>query len=176
MIRPRGRRAHGAPLVVDIMVESVLWKDQRGVRPLLRRAVAEAAAMLSTSGAELAIVLTDDSAIRGLNRNWRGKDEPTNVLAFPAKQPPVSGGARRRVAPRFLGDIVIACETLKREAAAQHMPFRQHLAHLAVHGFLHLCGHDHATAKEAAVMERLEIAILARLGFPDPYVAHGRNG
>src|SRR5262249_8138951 len=85
MIHPRGARSHGSP--VDIVVESALWKDQRGFRTLLRRAVAEAGAVLSTSDAELAIVLTDDSAVRTLNRKWRGKDEATNVLAFPATQP-----------------------------------------------------------------------------------------
>jgi probable rRNA maturation factor len=169
MIRRRGR-PQGAP-VVDIVVEAALWKDRRGVKPLLRRALAEAAAMLSTTDAELAIVLTDDSAIRRLNRRWRGKDEPTNVLAFPAKQPRTSSSPHR-----LIGDIVIAYQTLAREAAAAHKPFRHHLAHLAVHGYLHLSGHDHGTDGEAAVMEGLEIAILARLGIPNPYVAHGRNG
>jgi probable rRNA maturation factor len=173
MSRPRGGRWQSA-VAVDIVVESALWKDQRGAKALLRRAVAEAAATLSTSDAELAILLTDDSVIRRLNRQWRGKDEPTNVLAFPTKPPPRSGGARR-VAHRHLGDIVIARETLAREAAAEHKRFRHHLAHLAVHGFLHLCGHDHDTAKEAAAMEALEIAILARLGIPNPYIAHGRD-
>jgi len=153
--------------VVDILVKSARWKARRGVRPLLRRALAEAAATLSTSDAELAIVLTDDSAIRRLNRRWRGKDEPTNVLAFPTQQP--SGGTHR-----LIGDIVIAYQTLAREAAAEHKPFGHHLAHLAVHGFLHLAGHDHGTDREAAAMEGLEIAILARLGIPNPYVARPR--
>ena len=168
MIRSRGGRSPSTP-VVDIVVESRLWRDQRGVEPLLRRTIAEAAAMLSTSDAELAIVLTDDSAIRRLNQRWRGKDEPTNVLAFAAK---VASDAP----PRLIGDIVIAYETLVREAAGQHKPFKDHLAHLAVHGFLHLCGHDHAADDEARIMEGLEIAILARLGIPNPYVAQGHGG
>jgi len=173
MKRPRGARP--AP-GVEILVESARWKTRGGVRPLLRRAIAEAATALSTMALstkalstrplELAIVLTHDSAIRKLNRTWRGKDEPTNVLAFPAQEQ-ASGS---------LGDVVIAYETLAREAKAEGKPFSHHLAHLAVHGFLHLCGYDHETDRQAAAMERLEVAILARLRIPDPYIAHDRGG
>jgi probable rRNA maturation factor len=174
----RRRGARPAP-AVEVLVECARWKGRRGVQALLRRAIAEAATALSTgvatrsmktatSGAEVAIVLTDDSAIRKLNRAWRGKNEPTNVLAFPA---------RRQAKPQhFLGDIVIAYETLAREAAAEHKPFAHHLAHLAVHGFLHLCGYDHETDRQAVAMERLEVAILARLHIPHPYIAHSRSG
>jgi probable rRNA maturation factor len=167
----RSRGARPAP-AVDILVECELWKGRRGVRPLLRRAIAEAAAALSTRAAlstsELAIVLTDDSAIRKLNRTWRGKNQPTNVLAFPTE--------RQAKPQRVLGDIVIAYETLAREATVERKPFIHHLAHLAVHGFLHLCGYDHETDRQAAAMERLEVAILARLRIPNPYIAHGRVG
>jgi probable rRNA maturation factor len=171
MKRPRGARAAPA---IEILVESARWSGRRGAQPLLRRAIARASAALpakaarSTSGAELAIVLTNDSAIRELNRTWRGKDEPTNVLAFPANQ---HGGPHR-----LLGDVVIAYETLAREARAERKLFDHHLAHLAVHGFLHLCGYDHETARQAATMERLETAILARLEIPDPYIARARGG
>jgi probable rRNA maturation factor len=155
---------------IDIMVESPLWKAQRGVKAVLERAIGAAAAMAATSGGELAIVLTDDSAIRALNRDWRGKDQPTNVLSFPANAPSRSRRADAHQArPRLLGDIVIAYETMAREALAEHRPFRHHLAHLAVHGFLHLLGHDHAADAEAEVMEALEIAVLARLDVPNPY-------
>ena len=166
------RRSARAPLrspVVDILVESELWKPRRGVRPLLRLAAAEVSAMLAAKPAELAIVLTDDKAIRRLNRAWRGKDEPTNVLAFPTSPGP--NGAQRHI-----GDIVIAYETLAREAAAQRKPLAHHLAHLAVHGFLHLSGHDHANEDDAAAMEDLEISILARLQIPNPYAARDRAG
>jgi probable rRNA maturation factor len=153
------------------VVDSPLWKAQRGVKAVLQRAIGEAAAMAATSGGELAIVLTDDSAIRALNRNWRGKDQPTNVLSFPANAPSDSlPGEPGRV--RLLGDIVIAYETMAREALAEHRPFRHHLAHLAVHGFLHLVGHDHAVDAEADAMEALEIAVLARLDVPNPYLMH----
>ena len=109
-------------------------------------------------------MLCDDEAMRMLNRDWRQKDMPTNVLAFP-----VDAGNAVPGQPRLLGDIVIAYQTLQREARMQAKPFTQHLAHLAVHGFLHLLGYDHRTAQEAQVMERLETSILARLDIPNPY-------
>jgi probable rRNA maturation factor len=170
MKRPRGA---GAAPAVEIVVDCARWSGRRGVQPLLRRAIAGASTALpakaarSTRGAELAIVLTDDSAIRELNRTWRRKDEPTNVLAFPT--------ASQAGPPRLLGDIVIAYETLAREAKGERKRFDHHLAHLAVHGFLHLCGYDHETDRQAATMERLETAILARLGIPDPYIARSRG-
>ena len=162
------RQPRAAP-AIDIVVESPLWKAQRGVRAVLQRAIGEAAAMAATSGGELAIVLTDDSAIRALNRDWRGKDQPTNVLSFPAPAPARTlPGQPGKV--RLIGDIVIAYETVEREARAEQRPFRHHLAHLAVHGFLHLVGHDHVVEAEADAMEALEIAVLARLGVPNPYL------
>ena len=163
MSRSPARQAPTAP-AVDVVVDSALWKGRRGVDAMLRRAIAEAAAIASTSDGELAIVLTDDSAIRALNRDWRGKDEPTNVLSFPAQEP-----CADRRAPRMLGDIVIAYETAAREAEVECKPLMHHLAHLAVHGFLHLVGYDHEASEEADAMEGLEVAILARLGVPDPY-------
>src|ERR1700731_1472498 len=121
-----------AKLKIDVLVDSDRWKEPAKARALVRRAVAQAAATVSTTGAELAIVLTDDSAIRSLNRLWRGIDAATNVLSFPAK-------AVRGEAPH-LGDIVLAYETMAREARAQRKPFAHHVGHLALHGFLHLLG------------------------------------
>ena len=117
---------------------------------------------------ELAIVLTDDAAVRKLNRRWRGSDKATNVLSFPAHGlvPPGSG-------PRPLGDVVIAYETMAREAQEQGLPLTHHLTHLAVHGFLHLLGYDHESDTEAETMEQLERDILARLDVPDPYATRG---
>jgi probable rRNA maturation factor len=157
----RTRRKPTSP-AVDILVQSPLWQAVPDVEPALRRAIAEAASAVSTTAGELAIVLTDDSAIRALNRQWRGKDAATNVLSFPAAEPQPG-------APVLLGDIMIAYETAAREAAGENKLFMHHLVHLAVHGFLHLVGYDHAAEKEANAMERLEIAILARLGVADPY-------
>ena len=113
----------------------------------------------------MSLVFTDDAHIRALNRKYRGKDKATNVLSFPAA-PAAPGG--NRFGP-LLGDIVVAEETVAREAADQGLTLDHHLTHLIVHGFLHLVGHDHETEAEAVVMERLETAILAAIGVADPY-------
>ncbi len=115
---------------------------------------------------ELCVMLADDAMVRQLNREHRGLDRPTNVLSFP--------GIPRlaRIAPDMpltLGDIVLAHETVVAEAAAQDKPVPHHVAHLVVHGVLHLLGYDHEKAGEAEAMEELEIAILARLGIGNPY-------
>jgi len=162
--RPAARRQVSP--AVDIVVASPLWATQRSIKRLLRRAIGEAASVTSTPVGELAIVLTDDSAIRALNRDWRFRDAATNVLSFPTPETDHAHGT-----PRLLGDIVIAYETTEREARAENKPFAHHAAHLAVHGFLHLAGYDHAEDVEAAAMENLETAILARLDVPNPYVA-----
>jgi probable rRNA maturation factor len=151
-------------LSIDIIRESALWDAETAVTQTLRQALKAAAKGTSTRTGELAIVLTDDSRIRELNRAWRGIDKPTNVLSFPAS--PAQGRA-----PLLLGDIVIAFETTAREAAEEGKSFAHHLAHLAVHGFLHLVGYDHEADDEAEDMERRERAILARLHVPDPYPA-----
>lgn len=153
--------AVGPTIAVDVMVESALWNDVPEAETILRRALVAAAVETADSHAEIAILLTGDSEIRELNRRWRGQDKPTNVLSFP------SGTAGR--AAGHLGDIVIAYETLAREAAAENKPFAHHLAHLAIHGYLHLLGYDHITNSEAEKMERLEAGLLRRLGIPDPY-------
>jgi probable rRNA maturation factor len=116
-----------------------------------------------SSLAEVSLLLADDAEIRDLNRTWRGRDEPTNVLSFPLDAP------HRGVAPRPLGDIVLAYGTVAREAAARGVPVCQHAAHLVVHGMLHLLGHDHENEAQARDMEALEVRVLARLGLPDPY-------
>jgi probable rRNA maturation factor len=153
-------------LKIDVLVESVLWKATQDAAAAARRAIAGAAAMLSTPRAELAIVLTDDSAIRLLNRAWRGVDAATNVLSFPASG---AGGE-----PPLIGDIVLAFETVAREARAERKPFVHHVAHLAVHGFLHLLGYDHVRKPDAETMERIERDVLQRLAIPDPYRRSGK--
>jgi probable rRNA maturation factor len=162
---------------VDIVVASPLWKAEPAARAVLRRALAAAAGAVPAGGGELAVLLTDDAALRSLNRDWRGKDAPTNVLSFPPpaeRRPPRAPTGRARAdgrAPRLIGDIVIAYETVAREARVERKPFAHHLAHLAVHAFLHLVGYDHAADAEAEAMEAIETAILARLDVPDPYRA-----
>ena len=169
-IRAQRRLPAPAVLPTDIIIEASVWSAQRSAKTVLRQAIAAAAAAVPGTTGELAIVLTHDAAIRKLNRTWRGKDEPTNVLSFPAP------GSRGGGAARQLGDIVIAYETTAREALADNKPFRHHLAHLAVHGFLHLAGYDHEVGEGAEAMEKLEITILARLKVPNPYIARDAKG
>jgi probable rRNA maturation factor len=155
-----------ASLTADILVTADCWQAEPEAGALVQRAIEAAAqqAAASAEGAEVAIVLTDDSGIRTLNRDWRGIDKPTNVLSFPAARSPAGGSA-----PRMLGDIAIAYEITRREAESENKPFAHHLSHLAVHGFLHLIGYDHENDADAERMENLEREILASLGVPDPY-------
>jgi probable rRNA maturation factor len=154
--------AHDAALSVDVLIQSPQWKEQRGAEAAVRKAINAAADEISSPGGEVAVVLTDDAAIRKLNKQWRKIDKPTNVLSFPAAK----SGA-------MLGDIVIAYETLARESRDEGKQFTHHLSHLAVHGFLHLMGYDHQNDSDAEAMEDLERAILARLKIPDPYLVRG---
>ena len=160
-------RAMRAPApAIDIIIDSDLWTAEPKAQETVRRAIAQAADIVTAPDTELAVALTDDAAIRALNNQWRGLDAPTNVLSFPAPAP------LRGDAPVHLGDIAIAYETVAREAKSDGKPFAHHLSHLAVHGFLHLLGYDHESEPEAEAMESQERAILARLGIPDPYLTH----
>jgi probable rRNA maturation factor len=115
------------------------------------------------AGAEVSLLLVDDARMRDMNREWREKDKPTNVLSFQSVPP------ERLASAPFLGDIVLACETVEREAQDEGKNFDDHAAHLVVHGFLHLLGHDHMNDRDAELMEALETRILAALGIADPY-------
>jgi probable rRNA maturation factor len=152
---------------IDIQIQSPLWEAEPAAGQTARDAIAMAAATLSTAGNEVAILLTDDETIRGLNRRWRGIDKPTNVLSFPATVTVAS------LAAKFSGDIVIAYETLKRECNDEGRIFLHHLAHLVVHGFLHLIGYSHDIDAEAEKMEGLESKIMMRMNLPDPW--HGSH-
>ena len=160
--RPPRRRAPS----IDVVIESARWQKAPRAATVVRRAIG-AAAPARARNAELSVVLTSDRAIRTLNRRWRGRDRPTNVLSFPA--PAQVLGKHSRGAPRHLGDIVLAFETVAREARAAKKPLDHHIAHLALHGFLHLLGYDHESHGQAEAMEQRERRILARLGVPDPY-------
>lgn len=157
--------------ITEVLVVADGWRTEPDAEAVIHRAIAAAAEMADadTGEAELAVMLTDDAGIRTLNNNWRGIDKPTNVLAFPAADAVAADGPG--APPRQLGDVVVAYETVAREAAAQGKTLAGHLSHLIVHGVLHLLGFDHATAAEAADMEAAEIAILAGLGVADPYRA-----
>jgi probable rRNA maturation factor len=156
------RRA--SPPQIEIRTQSPLWEAQPLATQTVHDAIATAAAELSTIGGEVCIVLTDDLAIARLNRHWRGIDKPTNVLSFPASGQMVGQN------PRLLGDIIIAYQTLERECETETRLFLHHLAHLVIHGFLHLSGYDHETDGQADEMEALESKIMSRLNMPDPYV------
>ena len=128
-------------------------------RAVARRAVqATAQAARLRNGAALGLALTSDRAVRALNHDFRGQDKPTNVLSFPTFTRP------------YLGDIALARATIAREARQQGKTLEHHLAHLVVHGVLHLLGHDHAVRADAQRMEALEKRVLAGLGIGDPYV------
>jgi probable rRNA maturation factor len=160
--------------ITEILIVADCWQREPDAEAVIQRAIAAAAETVDADvgEAELAVMLTDDSGIRTLNRNWRGIDKPTNVLSFPALQPTGTGCASD--APRMLGDIAIAYETMRKEADDEQKPFDHHLSHLAVHGFLHLIGYDHEKDDNAEAMETLEQEILAQLGIPDPYADRER--
>jgi probable rRNA maturation factor len=157
------RRAAARP--ISIQIQSPLWEAEPAAEQTVRDAIAAAAATLSTADNEVSILLTDDKAISLLNREWRGIDKPTNVLSFPAAT------TKARIRMPLFGDIVMAYETLKQECDDEDRIFLHHLAHLTVHGFLHLIGYDHQVEAQAEEMEGLESKIMTRLQMPDPHLA-----
>jgi probable rRNA maturation factor len=154
---------------VAVLVEAPEWRKRvRNVELIARRAARAAAAVAPRTGkSDLCLVLANDRSVRRLNRQWRGKDKPTNVLSFP------SGESRHDLASVAaslpLGDVIIAYGVTAAEAAKQGKTLNAHLVHLIVHGVLHLLGYDHERDAEAERMEALEIKILRRLGVADPY-------
>ena len=155
---------------VAIRIEAAGWRRRlpEATRLLRRAATAALTGASAAPPLELAIVLSDDRHMRALNRDWRGKDAPTNVLAFPANGEAPGG-------PRLLGDVVLALETCAREAKAQGKTLAAHATHLVVHGVLHLVGHDHERDAAATRMEAIERRVLAGLGLADPYAPRRRR-
>jgi len=161
-------------LDIDVMQEAGSWPKEAGDQA--RRAAALAYAMAGAEEeAELCIVLANDAFVRDLNKTYRGKDAPTNVLSFPARSIPYAAGPEP-MGFRLLGDIVLARETLEREASEQGKQIEHHVAHLVVHGLLHLLGQDHEDMHEAETMEELERQILKALGIADPYAQGASHG
>jgi probable rRNA maturation factor len=150
----------GLTLRCDVVVLDPVWQRLLpGVDRLVRRAARAALAGARRSGRRtLSIALADDRRVRALNARDRKKDKPTNVLSYPSGE---------RV---FLGDIVLARQTVWREARQQAKTPADHVVHLVVHGTLHLVGYDHEDDAEAERMEALERRVLARLGIADPYL------
>jgi probable rRNA maturation factor len=152
---------------IEVTVEAEAWRAAvTDPERLCRRAAAAALAGEPGTPAEVSVLLTDDARISRLNGRYRGREGPTNVLSFPTGGAPPPGPA---AAPRLLGDVVVALETTRREAADEGRQVADHLAHLVVHGTLHLLGYDHEAVAEAERMEAREIELLAGLGIADPY-------
>ena len=148
-----GKRKNVSKLSVTVSLKAGDWRKSL---PDYRKLIKQwAIAALSGHTGELAIVLGDDAFVQDLNHRFRGRNKPTNVLSFTSNE--------------HMGDIVLAYETIKAEAKAQNKTFKAHTAHLVVHGCQHLLGFDHETAKEATIMEKREVEILALLGFSNPY-------
>lgn len=168
--------------MLDLAIEVIAgdWDSEPGLDALCGKAIRAAltgaghAAALEAPAldCEISLLFADDAELQRLNRDWRGKDRPTNILSFPMFSP--AEAARHLAAGEgsfLLGDLALAHETVAREAAAQGKPLVHHLLHLLVHGTLHLLGHTHEEEPEACRMESLERQILETLGVPDPYAA-----
>lgn len=161
------------PTTIAIAVEDESWTQavpdaEALVERMALAALAGGDCDLGTGPVEISMVLSDDATVQGLNRDWRGKDKPTNVLSFATLDdedaPQVDG------APLLLGDIILAFATCRDEAVELGKPLSEHLCHLVVHGVLHLLGYDHEDDEsEAEEMECLETTILAGFGIADPY-------
>lgn len=164
--------------LVDIVIEDDRW-ERFGLEALALKAVQAAfgALGLGTTGFSLCVLGCDDARIMALNGDFRGKARPTNVLSWPSEERgaeregdmPVAPVAGAGDDPDSLGDIALAYDTCAAEAAQAGKPMADHVTHLVVHGVLHLLGFDHVREGDAALMEALEVRILARLGLCDPY-------
>ncbi|MBB3973206.1 rRNA maturation RNase YbeY [Hansschlegelia beijingensis] len=156
------------PVALEVERDSDLWSVLPEAEAIIAKAVSAAfaeAGLLARPDAELAVTLADDARVRSLNAEWRAKDRPTNVLTFPAVEPDETAEAP------MLGDVILAFETVAREARDEQKTLGDHVAHLTIHGVLHLFGFDHLEDDEADAMEAIEIRALARIGVADPYAA-----
>jgi probable rRNA maturation factor len=160
----RSGEGQGKPPAVTIIVEEPMWR----VDPSLIRTVRQAARLAlkvepavgrKQHYATVSILLADNRRLKRLNRAFRNKPKPTNVLAFPAVP---------ELSPH-IGDIALAYGVLRDESAAQNKSLAAHAAHLAIHGILHLLGYDHEQPEDAKAMENLEILLLGKIGISDPY-------
>lgn len=157
----------GSSIDIDIRIAAAGWRTALpGPAALVRRAVRAAlkAELPAKAATGLSILLTDDAEMRKLNAGWRAKDKPTNVLSFPA-----DAAINPARPPAYLGDIALGLAICRREAKEQGKTLADHVAHLTVHGVLHLLGYDHMDDEQAAAMEPREVEILAGLKITDPY-------
>lgn len=158
---------------IDILIDAPGWTA--GLADAERHCKAAVAAALAVAAPELrevcvSVLLSDNATMRRLNRSYRGRDEPTNVLSFGGGGSPSPRSASAEMHPEFLGDIALGWEFMASEANAAGKPLADHFRHLIVHGMLHLLGYDHHNDADGEVMERLEVRVLAGLGVPDPYL------
>jgi probable rRNA maturation factor len=154
------------PVALETVRDCELWDALPDAETVVADAVAAAfaeAKLKALPDAELAVTLSDDARVAELNGEWRDKPKPTNVLTFPAVEPDETAAAP------MLGDVILAFETVEREAREEGKSLSDHVSHLVVHGVLHLFGYDHLDDEEAEEMEALETRALARLGVADPY-------
>jgi probable rRNA maturation factor len=164
--------------LVETVIEDARWAAF-GLEALAERAgrAALEALGLPAEGFSISLMGCDDARIAVLNADFRGKPSPTNVLSWPSEErgaecigeAPALPEPGDPDDPEPLGDIAIALETCTREAEAQGKPMADHVTHLIVHAVLHLLGYDHVEDEDAALMEALEVRILASLGVSDPY-------
>ena len=156
---------------LDIEIDG--WPEAADWAALADRAVEAASGVepaLANARLTASMLFTTDEEVHALNKEWRGKDKPTNVLSFPMLERDDLLALACEGPPEMLGDLALAHETCAREAAEKGIALEDHAAHLIVHGLLHLAGHDHVDSDaQAEAMETLEIAALAKLGIADPY-------
>ncbi len=151
-------------LVCDVRVEAGDWAKELPQLDSFVASVLQAAAEAEGLSGSVDLLLTDNAQIQSLNAQWREKDKPTDVLSFPAEPGSSPPGGQA-----FLGDIALGWGVVQADAERLNRPLDLHMAHLLVHGFLHLAGYDHISPDDAKVMEGREASILARFGLPDPY-------
>jgi probable rRNA maturation factor len=159
--------------LLTLVVQCEAWASLGDLERIVNRVLNTVGARVpAVAGREVAVVLADDAELCALNERFRGQNKPTNVLSFPQADDPAPRDSA--VAPP-LGDIVIAYETVMREAQQENKPSLHHLTHMIVHGLLHLAGHDHESNADAEQMEALECEILANMDIPNPYnsIANG---
>lgn len=164
---------------LDIDIEAP-WPasfDWEALASRAAQAVATVAPELANPRLITSVLFTSDAEIHALNREWRERDKPTNVLSFPMLDRADLLTLGPDGPPEMLGDIALAHETCAREAADKHVPLDHHAAHLIIHGMLHLAGHDHEISPaDADAMEALEVLTLAQLGIADPYSDQHHSG
>lgn len=151
--------------LVDLVLDAPEWEQHLpDLERFVLRVLAEAARAEGLQEVSVCVLLTHDEAMQTLNSRWRERDQPTNVLSFPAASGLAQPGAR------MLGDLALGWGVVRAEAEKQGKPLADHVAHLLVHGFLHLLGYDHELEAQAGEMESREVAILSGLNVADPYL------